>query len=180
MLPEQRIHGLAAEFDTPGAIYRAAQALRSEGYQRLDAHTPFPIHGMEKVLGLPPSRVPWICLAGGLFGCAGALLLQWWTSAVDYPWVISGKPLFSLPAFIPITFELTVLFAAFGAFFGMLALNRLPRPHHPVFGYSRWQRVTDDRFLLIVEASDPLFDLEETPRRLEQLGGRHIELLEEE
>ncbi|RME76604.1 MAG: DUF3341 domain-containing protein [Planctomycetota bacterium] len=179
MLKETRIYGVAAIFDSAAAITKAVEALRADGYARIDALTPFPVHGLEKKLGHRFSLVPWITLAGGLTGCTGALLLQWWTSAVDYPLVISGKPFFSLPAFIPITFELTVLLSAFGAFFGMWAVNCLPRPYHPVFYHSKWERVTDDRFMLLVEARDPKFDLEQLPARLEALGGTDIELLED-
>ena len=179
MLKEEKVFGIAAIFDTPAAIMKAVKALRAEGVERMDALTPFPVHGLDRALGYRFSPVPWITLLGGMTGCAGALLLQWWTSAVDYPLVISGKPLFSLPAFIPVTFELTVLLSAFGAFFGMWIVNGLPRPYHPVFNHAKFERVTDDRFMLVIEARDPKFDLEKLPARLEALGGTDIELLED-
>lgn len=178
MKPEVAIWGLVAEFDTPGQILHAADRLYAEGYRDMDGHTPFPVHGLDQALRQGRSLVPYLVLGGGVTGCLGALLLQWWTSAIDYPLVISGKPLFSLPAFIPVTFELTVLLSAFGAFFGMFLLNKLPRPHHPVFGYKRWAGATDDKFLLSVAATDGRFDLERLPKRLEELGGRYIEMVE--
>jgi hypothetical protein len=179
MLKEEKIFGIAAIFETPAQIMTAVTTLREEGVEHMDAMVPFPVHGLDKALGCKFSPVPWITLAGGLTGCTIALLLQWWTAAVDYPLVISGKPLFSLPAFIPVTFELTVLLSAFGAFFGMWVTNKLPQPYHPVFNHTKFERVTDDRFMLLVEAKDPQFDLEKLPARLEELGGTDIELLED-
>ena len=171
--------GLLAEFETPQAIYHACEKVRDAGYTAWDAHTPFPVHGLDKAMGLKPSVLPWITLAAGLTGLSGALLLQWWVSVIEYPLVISGKPLFSLPAFAPIMFELTVLLSAFGTVFGMLALNRLPMLYHPLFTSERFERVTDDRFFISIESSDSKFDAETTAAFLRELGADHVELVEE-
>jgi hypothetical protein len=171
-------YGVVAEFTSPHDILHAAHEVRSAGFKKLDAYTPFPVHGLDTALGHPGSKIPWIVLMGACFGGGGGLLLQWWTSAVDYPLQIAGKPFFSLPAFVPITFELGVLFSAFAALGGMLLLNKLPRPYHPVFTHTRFTRVTDDTFLLAVEADDPGFDLQEAQQALSAAGGRNIEVLE--
>src|SRR5207247_423073 len=124
---------MVAEFDTPEEIKAAARALRKAGYRDFDAHTPYPVHGMDQAMGMPRSIMPWIVLGGGLTGCIGAFYLQYWINAIDYPLVISGKPFASIPAFIPVTFEGTVLFSAFAAVFGMLFWNGLPELYSPVF-----------------------------------------------
>ena len=172
-----RLYGVMGEFTTPRDLLHAAGRLRARGYKKLEAYSPFPIHGLDSALGHGGSKVPWIVLAGAAFGASAGLLLQWWTSAVDYPLRVAGKPFFSLPAFVPITFELGVLFSAFAALLGMLALNRLPQPYHPVFTHSRFHRVTDDRFFLAVESEDPLFNVERAERDLADAGGIHVEVL---
>jgi hypothetical protein len=177
--PEPRVHAVMAQFETPADIYRAAEGLREEGWSRVEAFTPFPIHGLDHVLGAPGTKIPWVVLGAATTGAASGLLLQWWTSAVDYPIKIAGKPYFSIPAFIPVTFELTVLFSAIGALLGMLALNRLPQLYHPVFKHSTFHRATDDRFFLAIEARDPRFDIETAQRSLAAHGGSHIEVLED-
>lgn len=174
-----RLAGYLAEFHTPGAILHAAQQVRDAGYTRWDVHTPFPVHGMDRAMGLKRTRLPWIVFVCGATGAGGALLMQWWMNAVDYPFRISGKPFFSLPANIPIMFELTVLLAAFGAFFGMLALNGLPRLYHAVFLSRRFRRVTTDRFFISIECDDPQFDPQRTRTFLESLGASAVEPLEE-
>jgi len=176
---EVKLLGYLIEFEDTHTLYHACEKMRDAGYQHWDAHTPFPVHGLNDAMGLKPSRLPYIVLGGGLTGLGLALLMQWWMNAHDYPYLISGKPIFSLPANIPIIFELTVLLAAFGAFFGMLAINRLPRFHHPVFHSARVARATDDGFFISIEASDPLFDPAGTRRLAESLGGSHVEPLEE-
>jgi hypothetical protein len=175
---EPEVYGVVAEFASPYDILHAAHAVRDAGFSKLDAFTPFPVHGLDTALGHPGSKVPWIILGGACFGGGGGLLLQWWTSAVDYPLQVAGKPFFSLPAFVPITFELGVLFSAFAAIGGMLLLNRLPQPYHPVFTHSRYPRVTDDVFLLAVEAGDPAFDVQKARQTLSAAGGSNIEVLE--
>ena len=157
-LPSPRAAGLLAQFDGPKTLLAAAARIRQEGFQRWDTLSPFPIHGMEWAMGIRPTRLPWLVLGAGLAGAAAALVLQWWTNAVNYPLVISGKPLFSLPANIPITFELIVLLAALAAFGGAMALNRLPQFWHPAFGGEEFARVTTDGFFLFIDAADRKYD----------------------
>lgn len=169
-----------AEFETPGQLLHACEKVRDAGFRKWDAHTPFPVHGMDAAMGLPDSRLGWIVLVAGLSGCLTALGLIWWTNGIDYPLIIGGKPPFALPAAVPVMFELTILFSAFGAVLGMFGLNRLPRHHHPVFYSEHFERATDDRFFISVEASDKKFDLDETRLLLESLSPAHLELIQEE
>ncbi len=178
MSQKDKYYGLLAEFESPAALYKACEKVRDAGYKKWDAYSPFPIHGLEKAMGVPPSKVPWIVLVCGLTGAGGGMLMQWWMSAVDYPLVISGKPLFSWPAFVPVMFELGVLFAAFGAVFGMLALNKLPEYYHPLFRSEAFERVTDDKFFIAIEAKDPKFDLKETKEFLKSIGAVQVEEIE--
>jgi len=171
------VRGILAEFSNPGELLHAAEEIRDAGYRDFDCHSPFPIHGMEQAMGQKRSPLGFIVGIMGLLGGGGALLLQWWTSAVDYRLVVAGKPFFDLPAFIPVTFELTILLAAFGAVFGMFALTRMPRFFHPVFFSDRFERVTDDGFFVSIESSDQKFDAESTGEFLESLGSDHVELL---
>ncbi len=171
------VYGLLAEFADPGALLHAASQVREAGYRHFDVHSPFPVHGMDKAMGLGNSLVGFFTLGGGITGFALAYWLQWWTGAVAYPLNISGKPFFAIEPSIPIMFELTVLFAAFGAVAGMFALNGLPRPHSPLFYSRNFTRATDDAFFLHIAASDKCFDLEETRQLLTDLGGYHVELL---
>lgn len=173
------VYGLLAEFSNPGELLHAAEGVREAGYRHFDTHSPFPIHGMDRAMGLGNSKVGFFTLGGGITGLALATWLQWWTGAVDYPINISGKPFFAFEPSIPIMFELTVLFAAFGAVAGMLALNGLPRPHNPLFYSDNFARVTDDAFFLHIAASDKRFDREATEKLLERLGGYNIELITE-
>lgn len=176
--PKHELFGILAEFETPATLFHGCEEIRDAGYKKWDAYTPFPVHGLEKAMGLPASKVPWLVLVGGLAGASGGMFMQWWMSAVDYPLVISGKPLFSWPAFVPVTFELGILFAAFGAVFGMLALNRLPQPYHPLFQSKSFERVTDDKFFVAIEARDPQFDPEDTADFLKSIGAVNVELIE--
>jgi len=169
---------LVAEFDTPAEIVAAAKALADAGYRRFDAHTPFPVHGLDKAMRIPHSKLGWIVLAHGLVGALGGFALQTWTSTVAYPMVIGGKPYFSFQAFVPVTFALTILLSAFGAVFGMLFLNRLPRWNHPMLNSRHTARMTDDKFYISVEARDPQFDETRTRELLERLGGKRIAILE--
>ena len=166
---------IVGRFESPAAIFHACEALRDGGYTQFDAHTPFPVHGLEKAMGLKPSRLPWIVLGAALFGAANGFVMQTWVHLYLYPQNISGKPLFAFPAMVPVLFELTVLFAAFGAFFGMWGLNRLPQYYHPVMRYSKFGTFSDDQFLLSVEAIDPRFDPTRTRELLEELGAKDIE-----
>ncbi len=175
--PHAGAKGVLAEFDGPGPLLAAARKLHERGFTRYDSHSPFPIHGMDDAMALPPSRLGWVVFLAACLGGGGGLLLEWFVSAVDYPVIISGKPFFSLPAFIPVAFELTILGAAFGAVFGMFAFNQLPRFHHPVFYSDRFGKITDDGFFISIESSDPLFSVTNTPEYLNSIGGKNIELL---
>jgi hypothetical protein len=176
--PTTRLAGFLAEFETPGDILAAAAKVRDAGYTRWDTHTPFAVHGLDKAMGIKGTRLAWIVMGSGTFGCAAGLGLQWWTNAVNYPFVISGKPFFSIPANIPVTFEITVLFSALAAFLCVVLLNGFPRWHHPVFSSERFRRATSDRFFVSIEAEDPLFDEAKTPAFLRGLGGASVERLE--
>ena len=169
-----------AEYETTADVMHAAEKVRDAGYEKWDVHTPFPVHGMDRAMGLRDSSVGWIVLVMGLTGCLSAFLLMWWTNGVDYPIVIGGKPGYSLPSMIPVMFELTILLSAFGAVFGMFGINQLPKHHHPVFYSERFERGSDDRFFISVEASDTKFDLEETRELLEGTHPAHIELIQAE
>jgi hypothetical protein len=177
---DDQVYGLLAEFSDPGALMHAAEAVRENGYTHFDTHSPFPIHGMDRAMGLGNSKVGYFTFAGGLTGFAVAYLLQWWTAAVDYPLNISGKPFFAVEPSVPILFELTVLFAAFGAVGGMLALNGLPRPYNPLFYSDRFERATDDGFFLHIAASDPQFDADDTAYTLRDIGALHVELVQDD
>lgn len=166
-----------ARFAGPRQLLNACTRLREAGYSRWDAHSPFPVHGLDRAMGLRQSPLPWIVLVLGLAGAAGGMLLQWWVAVRAYPLVISGKPLFSWPAFVPVTFELGVLFGALGAVFGMLGLNQLPTLHHPIFESVRFERVTDDGFFISVESGDPKFDPAGTREFLQGLGAEDVELI---
>lgn len=170
---------LLAEFTAPDAILGAAQRVRDAGYQQWDVHTPYPLHGMDRAMGLPDSRLGWIVLASGLSGLLLAVAMMQWMNGFDYPLVIGGKPPGAYATMVPIMFELTVLLAAFGATLGMFALNRIPRHHHPVFYSERFEACSNDRFFLSIEAYDPKFDPATTRAFLEQLGPSHVELVEE-
>jgi mono/diheme cytochrome c family protein len=177
--PDQ-VHGLLAEYTTPQELIEAARRVRDAGYQRWDTFTPFPVHGIDPAMGIKPTRLPWVVFAAGLTGGCLALFFQWWTSAVDYPWIVSGKPFWSVPANIPITFEVTVLFAALTCFASMVAFNKLPQPSHPLDRYRRFARVTDDRFFLLIQASDPKFDQRETSKLLDATSPHNVETVMED
>jgi len=173
------IHGIMAEFATPADIFHAAEKVRDAGYTRWDTHTPFPIHDMEEAMGVKRTLLPALVAAGGFTGVGLAYLMQWWMSAIDYELVVQGKPYNSWQAFVPITFELGILFAAFTSIIGMLALNGLPRWHHPLLKKERFLSSSDDRFFVSIEAQDPAFDPDRTRLLLEQAGATSIELVEE-
>jgi hypothetical protein len=172
--PTHAIHGVMAEFDDPSSLVAATHHARQHGYRSMDAYSPFPIEELHDALGTPPTRLPLIVLVGGLAGCIGGYLLQYWASAIAYPLNIGGKPFHSWPAFIPITFECTILVAALSAVLGMLALNGLPQPYHPVFNVPRFALASRNRFFLCIQSDDPQFDLEATRRFLETLSPREV------
>jgi hypothetical protein len=169
MIPANNIYGLMAEFATGEEILAAVKSAYERGYRKMDAFTPFPVEGVAEALGRKGTAVPLLVFCAGLGGGAGGYFLQWYAMAVSYPLNIGGRPLNSWPAYIPITFELTILSAAFAAIIGMLALNRLPEPYHPVFNVPQFERASTDKFFLCIEASDPKFDLQQTHRFLEKL-----------
>ncbi len=173
------LFGYLVEFDKVDELLRAARTVRDAGYTRWDAHTPFVIHGLDAAMGVKKTVLPYIVFCAGLTGTAAGIFLQWWTNAVDYPFLISGKPLFSLPANIPVAFETTILFAAISALVGMLALNGLPQLHHPLFRSRSFKRVTDDRFFISIEAEDPVFDTTATRELLESVSGQPVERIED-
>jgi hypothetical protein len=170
--------GLLAQYENPAEVYHACEKVRDAGYEKWDACTPFPVHGLEKAMGLKPSKLPWVVLIVGLCGSAFMLWFQTWTSGNVYPFIVGGKPLFSLPAFVPVWYEITVLSSCVAAFFGNWIINDLPRPHHPAFNSKKFERVTDDKFFIMVEASDPKFDLAKTKALLTESGASHVEELE--
>ncbi len=173
------LYGLMAEFENPNELVAAARRAREEGYKKMDAYTPYPIHELTEALGIRPTRLPLLVLAGAVLGCATALGLQWFSATIHYPLNVGGRPLASWPMFIPITFELTVLFAALFAVLGMLGMNGLPQPYHPVFNAPRFALASRDRFFLCIEARDPKFDLDKTTRFLTNLGARVVSEVED-
>ncbi len=168
-------YGVLARFRNARALYQACEAVRDAGYSRWDALTPFPVHGLEKAMGLKPSKLPFLVLTTGLSGAALGFGLQMWVHMQAYPLIISGKPLFTWPAFVPVTFELGVLGAALGAVVGMFAFNKLPTWHHPLFRSENFARVTDDGLFIAIEAWDPQYDGEGTAEFLSGLGAVEVE-----
>jgi hypothetical protein len=163
-----------AEFDRHEALTTAARRAREAGYTRMDAYSPYPVEGLADALGFKGTMVPLIVLIGGVIGCVGGFLMQYWIAGSYYPLNVGGRPLNSWPSFIPITFELTVLIAALAAVLGMLALNGLPQPYHPVFNVERFALASRDRFFLAIESRDPKFDIEETRALLKGLGAKEV------
>jgi hypothetical protein len=187
-LPSTRPDDLVAlmgQYEDVASVVAAARRMRDAGYVRFDVHSPFPIHGIEKAIGAPPTILPWLTLGGGVAGFFGGVLLVWWTNATEFTWapasfqgyeyLISGKPVFSFAANIPIIFETTILLAAFAVVLGMLGLNRLPMLYNPLFRSARFRRATDDRFFIVVMADDPVFDYRQTTEALRGLGATAVE-----
>jgi hypothetical protein len=180
---------LVAEFGSVATVLKAAEQVRDAGFMNWDVHSPIPIHHINHAMGLRPTILPWITLVHGIAGCAFGLLLTWWMNATTFPgispsvqgyqFLISGKPIYSLPANIPIIFETTVLFAAFGTLLGLLGLNKLPMLYNPLSNSRRFLRATADRFLIVIEADDPIFDFEKTSQFLDSLRPSAIELVKE-
>ena len=171
--------GILAEFSSPEKLVEAARLAMALGYTVLDASSPFPVHGLDEAIGMKQSKLQLITIGGAIAGAGTGLLLQWWMVTIDYPEILSGKPYFSLPAFIPIIFELTILFAALSTFIGMLALGGLPKYNHALFGNKRFGRATADKFFLYVDAKDPKFDLVKTADFLDSIGADAVEVVEE-
>jgi hypothetical protein len=172
------LYGLLAEFDDPTALVQAIRATRSAGYRKIDAFTPFPIEAVIEALDVHEWRLPLLVLLGGVLGGLFGYGLAYWTSAIDFPINVGGRPLNSWPSFIPITFETTVLGASLSAVLSMLVLNGLPMPHHPLFAVPRFALSTRDRFFLLIRASDPLFERDTTRRLLERLVPRQVSEVE--
>ena len=173
-------YGIMAEFDSPAAILAAAKLVRDAGYRRWDIFTPFPIHGIDKVMGLKNSMVGWFSLAMGGGAFLSGMGLLWFTNAFDYPLIVGGKQMYSIPmSFVP-SYILMVMGGAIGALVGMLALNQLPRLNHPLLNNARFEQVSRDKFMLVIGANDDKFSAVETRRLLESIGGQHIEVVEED
>jgi hypothetical protein len=180
MNKEAPIYGLLAEFESPDELVGAVRRARAAGYRKMDAYTPFPVEHLAEELGFHRSALPLVVLIGGLVGCAGGFLLQYWISAVDYPLNIGGRPLNSWPSFIPVTFELTILVAALSAVLGMLALNGLPMPYHPLFNSPRFALASRNRFFLCIESTDRRFDREATAKFLSELSPKGVSQVAQE
>ena len=169
------LYGVLAEFDTPGELVAAARKVRDAGITEFDCYSPFPVHGIDEAMGIKRTILPLIVFGGGISGLVGGMFLQWWMNAYNWPWNISGKPSWSIPANIPIAFEATILLSVFGAFFGMWILNKLPQVWHPFFRSDRFARVTDDSFVLGIEARDRHFDQAGTAKMLKDAGALDVE-----
>jgi hypothetical protein len=174
-----KVYGIMAEYTTPAGAMHAAEKVRDAGFRRWDVFTPFPVHGMDKAMGLKNSKVGWFSFIGGVTGYTTGMLMIWFMNAFDYAILVGGKPMFSPFSAFPPSYELTILFGAFGAIGGMLFLNRLPRLHHPLLKNRRFALATHDRYFVVIETSDPRFDEVETRKLLEAAGSRSIELVEE-
>lgn len=171
--------GLLAQYNTAAEVYHACEQVRDAGYTKWDSCTPFPIHGIEKAMGLKPSNLPWFVLCGGFTGFATAMSFMLWTSVADYPLNIGGKPMWSIPAYIPVTFEFTVLLSGLTNFFTLWFLCRLPQLYHPAFKSKAFEKVTDDKFFIMIEATDSKYDLAKTKALLQSTGSSLIEELED-
>lgn len=178
--PRKRTAMLLAQFDTTAAVVHAAEKVRDAGYTKWDTHTPFPIHGMDKAMGMSDSRLGWIVLGAALTGLTGAFTMMYWMNGIDYRIVVGGKPPEALPSMVPVMFELTILLSAFGAVLGMFHLNGLPRHNHPIFESDRFRTASDDKFFVSIEAEDPKFNLQKTRALLESAHATFVEVVEEE
>ncbi len=173
------VHGMMAEFADPAAVFHGAEKIRDSGYKVWDVYAPFPIHDIEHAMGVKRTKLPLLVAAIAFTGLGLALLMQWWMNYVDYPMIVQGKSLTAWEPFTPVVFELGVLSAAFASLVGMLAMNGLPRHHHPLLANDRFLKVSDDRFVIYIEAEDPNFDPAETRKTLESAGGYEIQLVED-
>ena len=179
MSDTNKAYGLVAEFTTPADAMHAAEKVRDAGFTRWDVFTPFPIHGMDKAMGIKSSKVGWFAFIGGIIGYTSGMLMIYYLNAVNYPILIGGKPMFSPFGAFPPSYELTILLGAFGAIGGMLFLNRLPRLNHPLLKHRRFAQATHDKFYVVIECEDPKFSEAEARKLLEAAGSKHIELAEE-
>ena len=178
MIKEKKLHSVAALFDTPDQIIKAAEKVRDDGYKKFDVNTSYPIHGMDKAMGLGRSKVGYVTLSFGLFGGIFILLFMWWAKAINYPLSIGGKPSFPLPAFIPITFEVTILFGAVATFIGIIfVIFKLPYHNHPLHDTNYMKSVSTDKYGIFIEAADPLFEQEKVTELLKKLGAKSTELI---
>lgn len=168
------IYGLMAEFEQPEELLAAARRAYAAGYRRMDAYSPFPVAGLAEAIGFQRTRLPLVVLIGGIIGCLGGFFLQYYAAVLDYPLNVGGRPLNSWPSFVPVMFEMTILIAALATVLGMLALNGLPMPYHPVFHVSRFVLATRDHFFLCIEAVDPQFEPQQTRQFLATLGAREV------
>jgi hypothetical protein len=175
-----QLYGVMGEFESPEAILHAARKAREAGYRHVTAYTPFPVEGLAQIIGFRWTAVPLITLLGGLTGGLSGFAMEYWMSAISFPLNVGGRPLNSWPAFIPVTFELTILGASLSAVFGMLALNRLPQPYHPVFNVERFARASTDRFFLCIESRDPKFHLAESAKFLQSVSAQHVSEVKDE
>jgi len=171
----QNLHGILAEFKNPKELTDVAKDMVSAGYTKFDTYSPFPIHGIDKAMNLKKSKLGWIVFGHALIGFTGAISMMYFMAVMDYPMNISGKPFFNAPAWVPITFELTVLLSAFGAVFGMFFLNGLPKLHNPLFNVERFKKATDDGFFACIEAEDDKFEAEKVKDLFEKAGATYIE-----
>jgi hypothetical protein len=171
---ESTLFGLMAEFETPDDLLVAAKATFAAGYRKIDGYSPLPVHGLGDAIGFPRTRLPWLVFCFGILGGICGYGLCYWVSVIEYPMNIAGKPLHSGPMFIPVTFELTILFAALSSAFGMFIANGLPQPYHPVFNVENFARASQDRFFLSIEADDPQFDLDKTRDFLNGLNPHEV------
>ena len=181
--PRRAPTAILAEFENTHDVLHAAEKVRDAGYVRWDTHSPFPVHGMDRAMGLKDSRLGWIVILFALTGLTGAFVMMHWMNGIDYPTVVGDKPPGApgtLPSMVPIMFELTILLSAFGAVLGMLHLNRLPRHNHPVFESERFRRASDDRFFISIESDDQKFDVDKTRKLLEGAHAANVEVIEEE
>ncbi len=179
MSTSAKVFGIMAEYTTPADAMHAAEKVRDAGFRKWDVFTPFPVHGMDRAMGLKNSKVGWFSFIGGVTGYTSGMLMIWFLNAIDYPIVIGGKPMFSPFSAFPPSYELTILLGAFGAIGGMLFLNKLPRLHHPLLKNKRFALATHDRFFVVIETADPKFNEVETRKLLEAAGSKRIELVEE-
>jgi Protein of unknown function (DUF3341) len=177
-LGDDKIYGVIGEFSEPDDLVEAGRKIRQMGYTKLDAMSPFPVHGIDDAIGVPRSKLGWIVISFSALGGLTALLLIWYVGVISYPLVIGGKPLFDFSYSIPVTFELTVLCTAFATFFGMFLVNGLPRLYHPSMRYRSAHRASDDRFLLVIEADDPQFEPQRSAEHLRSVGAAEVEVVE--